>query len=154
MDPKLRIPFFIWVQLIWQLGKRGAGSRESGAFLLSRKSKSTVCNFICYDDLDPHSLESGIIRFDGRGYVPLWKLCSEQRLRVIGDVHTHPCDWTRQSEADRANPMIAQAGHLALILPHFARRSWFGPNGAGLFHYLGEGRWETLSIRSLNFTFL
>lgn len=154
MDPKLKIPFFVWIQLIWQLSKRGRGNRESGAFLLSQRTKNTIYKFVCYDDLDPNSLDTGIIRFDGRGYVPLWKLCNEQRLKVVGDVHTHPGEWTAQSEWDRTNPMIAQAGHLALILPHFAQQSWFGPNGAGVFHYLGEGRWETLSIRSLTFSLL
>lgn len=149
MAPKLRIPVVAWLRLVWQLRKRGHGRRESGAFLLGPSSGGVISGFICYDDLDPRCLDTGIIRFDGRGYVPLWTHCSERKLKVVADVHTHPEGWTGQSEADRTHPMVAQVGHLALILPHFAQDSWFGPKGAGFFRYLGEERWETLPIQSL-----
>ena len=144
----------MWLRLVRQLRLRGQGVRESGAFLLGSARGGPVRGFICYDDLDPHCLDSGIIRFDGRGFVPLWKHCSEKKLKVLADVHTHPSGWTGQSEADRTHPMIAQAGHLALILPHYATKSWFGPQGAGFYRYLGNERWETLQRQSLKLQFL
>ncbi len=150
MASELRIPWILWLRLIWQLRKRGEGRRESGAFLLGPGCRGRVSDFLCYDDLDSRCLDRGIIRFDGRGYVPLWKYCSDHKLKVIADVHTHPSTWTAQSEADRSHPMVAQSGHTALILPCYARRSWFGPKGAGLFRYLGGGHWETLSTSSLH----
>ena len=42
-------------------------------------------------------------------------------LTVVADVHVHPGD-SGQSNSDRAYPMISQAGHIALILPRFARK--------------------------------
>ena len=152
MATELSISRLMWLRLSWRLRQRGGGERESGAFLLGPKSGGRVTGFICYDDLDPRCLDTGIIRFDGRGYVSLWKACAERKLKVVADVHTHPGDWTEQSEADRTHPMIAQLGHLALILPNFAQHSLFGPNGAGFFRYRGDGRWETMPPSSLRLT--
>ena len=153
-ESDLRIARMTWLSLVWQLRRRGGGGRESGAFLLGPRMGGRVSSFVCYDDLDPRSLDTGIIRFDGRGYVPLWKRCRELSLKVVADVHTHPNSWTNQSEADRAHPMVAQAGHLALILPHYSQHSWFGPKGAGFFRYLGDGHWESLPIKRLKITHL
>lgn len=146
--PNLRISVFLWLKLVWKLRKRGKGVRESGAFLLGPASGGRVREFICYDDLDLHCLDSGIIRFDGRGFVPLWKYCSDRKLKVLADVHTHPSAWTGQSEADRTHPMVAQVGHLALILPNFAMKAW-STKGAGVYRYLGKEQWETLPTQSL-----
>ncbi len=149
---ELRIPFFVWFCLVWKLHQRGGGVRESGAFLLGPRTGGRVSAFICYDDLDPHSLDTGIIRFDGAGFIPLWNYCRQRNLKVVADIHTHPSTRISQSEADRTHPMVAQSGHLALILPSYAQQSWFGPNGAGFYRYLGDGRWETLPAASLKLT--
>lgn len=151
-ESNLRISRMTWLRLVWQLRSRGGGRRESGAFLLGPLTGGSVSSFVCYDDLDPRSLDTGIIRFDGRGYVPLWKRCGELNLKVVADVHTHPNSWTDQSRADRTHPMVAQAGHLALILPHYSQCSWFCPKGVGFFRYLGDGDWETLPIERLKIT--
>lgn len=151
LESELRISRLTWIRLIWQLRRRGGGRRESGAFLLGPLSGGSVSRFVCYDDLDPRSLDTGIIRFDGSGYVPLWKICNERNLKVVADVHTHPGRWTDQSDYDIDHPMVAQKGHLALILPEFAQYSWKGAKGAGFFRYLGDGAWETLSLESLHF---
>ena len=97
---------------------------------------------VFYDDLDPNCLDRGYIHFNGAGYVPLWKICQREQLRVIADVHTHPTQWTDQSESDVANPMIAQKGHMALIIPNYARRLRFSLRGVGIFEYLGDGQWR------------
>jgi proteasome lid subunit RPN8/RPN11 len=153
MASELKISRVLWFRLAWQLQRRGGGIRESGAFLLGRSGKrGKVSDFICYDDLDPRCLDSGIIRFDGSGYVPLWKLCAERGMKVVADVHTHPTTWTEQSGADCAHPMVAQSGHLALILPRFAQRSLSSLKGAGVYRYHGQGNWETLPARSVKLT--
>lgn len=152
MVPDLRISWLTWLRLVWRLRQRGRGVRESGAFLLGPKDGGRVSEFVCYDDLDPNSLDTGIIRFDGSGYVPLWNYCSKRNLKVVADVHTHPGVWTDQSEADRNHPMVAQCGHLALILPNYSQHSWFGLKGAGFYRYLGDGHWETLSTRAFGIT--
>lgn len=152
MAPELEISRALWLRLVWQLRRRGGGKRESGAFLLGPTEGGRISSFICYDDLDPRCLHTGIIRFDGSGYVPLWKRCAERRLKVVADVHTHPTSWTGQSTADEAHPMVAQSGHLALILPSYAQRSWSGLKGAGFYRYLGQGGWETLSTAALKLT--
>jgi hypothetical protein len=45
-------------------------SRESGAFLLGHRKdgRARIVDFILYDDLDPHALDTGIVRFDGRHF--------------------------------------------------------------------------------------
>lgn len=138
----LEVPSFLWYLALNQLRKRGYGQRESGAFLLGKPGSNRVSRFICYDDLDETALETGIITFHAAGFVRLWEICEKNRLRVLADVHTHPSAWTGQSESDRTHPMVAQAGHFGLILPHFAQRSKCSLSGAGIYEYLGNHTWK------------
>ena len=91
------------------------------------------------DELDSDACASGIVELDASAFTQLWNICDEHGLHVVADVHTHPFS-ARQSEIDRANPMIAVAGHVALILPRFARdrvRIW----SVGVYEYLGDHCW-------------
>lgn len=132
----------LWRAGLEELRRRGGGRHESGAFLLGRSNgeRRRVERFVFYDDLDPHSLDTGIVVFDGAGYGPLWKICRESGLEVIADVHTHEYA-PKQSPADRANPMVAARGHVALIVPSFAERV-FMPAELGIYEYEGEHHWH------------
>lgn len=132
----------LWRAGLAELRRRGGGRRESGAFLLGRRAgpRRAIERFVYFDDLDPHCLDSGIVVFDGAGFPALWRRCREAGLEVVADVHTHP-SVPRQSTADRTNPMIAQAGHIALIVPNFARRA-YRPEALGIYEYAGEHRWR------------
>ena len=138
----------LWKKLIKELKTRGRGIRESGAFLLGNASKKEITEFVCYDDLDPHALDSGIIVFEGNGYIPLWKICREKGLQVLADVHTHPGSWTGQSGADKKHPMIAQAGHIALIVPNLATKRGQLLRNVGIYEYLGDKQWNAWEISS------
>jgi proteasome lid subunit RPN8/RPN11 len=133
----------LWRAGLRELHHRGEGSHESGAFLLGSEhnGRRTVSRFVYYDDLDPHCLDTGIVVFDGAGYGPLWKLCRESGLQVVADVHTHG-GVARQSPDDRDNPMIAQPGHIALIVPGFARQPVELSN-LGVYEYLGAHKWRS-----------
>jgi proteasome lid subunit RPN8/RPN11 len=133
-----------------ELRRRTEGLHESGAFLLGHRegNRRAIMRFIYYDDLDPLSLDSGIVVFDGSGYGPLWKLCRETGLTVVADVHVHG-GAARQSNSDRQNPMIATAGHVALIVPDFAERI-NSPSELGIYEYEGEHRWRDWSGREAN----
>jgi hypothetical protein len=144
-DPKLDIQLDTWKKLIRELKKRGENIRETGAFLLGKKKERLVSSFICYNDLDPEAFDTGIIVFDGDGFIPLWQHCSAHELKVLADVHTHPSKWTEQSGSDKAHPMIAQSGHLALIVPNFAANRRQRLQGVGIHEFLGEGRWRSWS---------
>ena len=135
----------LWSRLYSELRRRSDGYRESGAFLLGVNSK--VSRFICYDDLDPAALESGIIMISGAAFVHLWNFCAKRRIRVLGDVHTHPTDCTRQSHSDRSNPVVAQAGHIAIILPSFASRKRPSLERAGTYEYLGSHQWRSCKVK-------
>jgi hypothetical protein len=135
----------LWRNCLQELARRGRGRCESGAFLLGAEAVSggrprrRVTRYVCYDDLDPHALDSGIIDFDGSGYPPLWAICHAERLKVVADVHTHP-GVAAQSGIDKLNPMIAARGHIAFIVPHFA--STVPPHSAlGIYEYLGSHEW-------------
>lgn len=132
----------VWRSGLAELRRRGKGHRESGAFLLGRRAggRGAIERFAYFDDLDPRCLDSGIVVFDGAGFPALWRLCREAGLEVVADVHTHP-GAPRQSATDRANPMIAHAGHVALIVPNFARRA-HRPEALGIYEYAGEHRWH------------
>jgi proteasome lid subunit RPN8/RPN11 len=137
--------WLLWRRLVKRLRERGqSGTRESGAFLLGHRlgKRARVVDFVLYDDLDPNCLTTGIVRFDGRYYGALWDLCGRQGTTVVADIHVHP-GGAAQSDSDRAYPMIARPGHLALILPWFAA----GPirrSEVGMYRYLGAKQWEVI----------
>ena len=145
---KLQVRLQLWRRLMSELKHRGQGFRESGAFLLGDVGGSEIKHFIPYDDLDPTALLSGIVAFQGIGYVPLWNFCAEKRMTVLGDVHTHGRKWTGQSETDRTNPMVDTPGHMALIVPYFAKGNESSLKGVGIFEYLGDHQWRRWSERS------
>lgn len=131
-----------WDALVTELGARGHGRIESGAFLLADQSgdQRLVTRVVYYDDLDPNCLQGGI-HFDGRAYSKLWELCRAEHLTVVGDVHTHPGTWVQQSDIDAGSPMVAQKGHVALIVPEFSCSS-VDPHQVGVHRYDGRG-WTT-----------
>lgn len=110
-----------WDAMTTELGRRGQGTKEAGAFLLADRDGEprTVTRVVYLDDLDPKCLTGGI-EFDGLAFSKLWDLCDDEQRAVVGDVHTHPTKVVRQSCTDAANPMVARRGHVALIVPNYS----------------------------------
>lgn len=142
---RIDVPRLLWTRLISALRSRGQGKRESGAFLLGRQQGAAgkVARFACYDDLDTHAYQGGAIEFHSDGYAELWRLCRENKLVLLADVHTHPGGDVRQSGMDRRHPMVAVIGHTALIVPHFAATSRWSLREVGVYEYLGGYQWRT-----------
>jgi hypothetical protein len=142
---ELSCSWWLWRRLLTGLRVRGRGIRESGAFLLGSRDASgrrRIVDFVLYDDLDPHALDTGIVRLDGRHFGKLWDLCKARELTVVADVHTHP-GGAQQSGSDRAHPIIARAGHLALIVPNFAGQP-VKRETLGIYRYGGGGQWKAV----------
>ena len=139
---ELSCSLVLWLRLCRRLRERGSNrTRESGAFLLGRREgdRARIVDFALYDDLDPRSLDTGIVRFDGRHFGELWALCKLKGLTVVADVHVHP-GGAGQSVSDREHPMIAVPGHVALILPRYAMRP-LRRREIGMYRYRGGKRW-------------
>jgi hypothetical protein len=132
----------VWHRGILELKYRGMGYRESGAFLLGLQSAGVrrIVRFAYYNDLDPHCLDDGYVNFDGRAYGKLWDICRQMGLSVVADVHTHP-GIARQSWIDQQNPMIAQVGHAAILVPNYARQPEL-TDKLGVYEYLGDYQWK------------
>lgn len=139
---RVRIGDEAWKELIAELGRRAAGVREAGAFLLARADddRRTVVRVVYFDDVDPDCLTGGIT-MHSTGFDALWSICNAEGLRVVADVHTHPGEFVSQSAIDRANPMIATAGHVAIIVPDLASRL---PSAreCGVHTYNGAHEWD------------
>ena len=137
----------VWRQGVDELRRRTEGHHESGAFLLGREidGRREIVRFEYYDDLDPHSLDTGIVVFDGVGYGKLWEICRRDSLTVVADVHVHP-GIARQSPSDRHNPMISNVGHVALIVPDYASGSP-AARDLGLYEFKGNYTWDDHSGR-------
>jgi hypothetical protein len=110
-----------------------------------RDGRARITSFVLYDDLDPHCLDTGIVRFDGRYFGALWDLCKQRGQAVVADIHVHP-DGSYQSYSDRENPMISRAGHIALILPRFAAPPVVRKE-LGIYVYEGGKRWQSIMRR-------
>ncbi|MCU1463246.1 MAG: hypothetical protein JWO37_3321 [Acidimicrobiales bacterium] len=138
----LRVGRTPWRELVTELGRRGRGEKEAGAFLLGPRGGDgrTVTRVVYLDDLDPDCLTGGI-SFDGLAYSKLWDICDAEQLVVIGDIHTHPGIGVHQSSIDAENPMLASDGHVALIVPDLAMRP-IAAHEVGVHRYDGNG-WTT-----------
>ena len=146
---ELSCSWLLWHRLLTGLRERGlSASRESGAFLLGNddEGRAHVVDFVLYDDLDPNALASGIVRFDGHYFGALWEICKCRGLKVVADVHVHP-GGSYQSASDRAHPMISRAGHIALIVPDFARPP-VRTVSLGIYRYLGNKEWHAIPPRA------
>ena len=130
----------LWAEIVAELRERGRGNRESGGFLLGRREGDTrtIEGFLAYDAVDPAALR-GHIEFDGSRMDLVWSECRRRGLQVVADVHTHP-GGAGQSDVDRANPMISERGHLALIVPNFAGKLYL-PGKVGIYEFRGREGW-------------
>ncbi len=134
-----------WCAGISELRKRAGGYRESGAFLLGSNAPiRRIEEFVYYDDIDSNSLLTGIVRIDGRRLGDLWAHCRKTGRSVVADIHVHPGGFG-QSASDKANPIIAEVGHIAIILPHYATRGHL-PGEIGMYQYLGSRHWRDRSF--------
>ena len=145
----ISLPFLLWVRLLRELRRRGDGRRESGAFLLGQRGGTggRITAFVCYDDLDPDAYQSGAIAFHADGYASLWEHCRKKGLQIIGDVHTHPGEYAKQSGIDQKHPMIPVVGHTAIIVPNFACTPWWSLKAVGMYEYLGTFNWRPCRCR-------
>ncbi len=135
----------VWRRGVAELRRRADGRRESGAFLLGSNNRArAIDEFVFYDDIDPNALKTGMVLIDGRHLGDLWTYCRRVGRSVVADIHVHPAGFG-QSPSDRANPVIAEVGHVAMILPKFATRET-GPEGIGVYEYLGSRRWRDRSF--------
>lgn len=144
----LIIPRRLYRHLTSELRRRGRGHRESGAFLLASNDGpgNRIVDVAYYDDLDPDSL-TGAITFNAIGYSALADRCARDQLTVVADIHTHPRNSVDQSGTDQAHPMVAVAGHTALIMPRYgAGAPALRHLGVHVFH--GAGRWTTTHGRA------
>lgn len=142
-SPALVCDASLWAGGVRELGRRTLNrSRESGAFLLGSDDGrgKRILEFVFYDDIDPHALDTGIVVFAGNRLPVLWEHCRARGYRVVADIHVHPGGYG-QSASDRADPVMPRAGHIALILPHFADRQTL-PGSIGMYEYLGNGDWR------------
>lgn len=150
--PRLICSQSVWCAGVKELHRRTDGEqRESGAWLLGDKLNGTriIRKFVYYDDIDPEALDTGIVVINGVKLGALWALCRELDLEPVADVHVHPYGY-QQSRSDQDNPMMTGAGHLALILPNFARGAP-RPGSIGMFEHLGARKWRNHSAAGANF---
>src|ERR1035437_3100095 len=115
-DHRLTCPSRMWRQVVAELERRGRRRHESGVFLLGieRGERREVREAVFYDDLDPQAYATGVCVLHGDAFAKLWAICRSKKLTVVADAHTHPIA-AFQSPSDKANPMIARAGHIAII---------------------------------------
>jgi proteasome lid subunit RPN8/RPN11 len=131
----------LWRQILSELEHRTEQQHESGAFLLGVLigGRREVREAIFYDDLDPCAYASGVCVLQGDAFARLWSICRGRKLTVLADAHTHPHD-AFQSQSDRTNPMVARDGHVAIIVPNFARPP-VRTQELGIFEYAGQHEW-------------
>lgn len=149
-DHRLSCSTSRWKRIVRELERRGERRHEAGAFLLGmeRYSRFEVRDTIYYDDLDPLAYDSGVCVLHGDAFSRLWEICRQKHLTVVADVHTHPGS-AFQSPTDKANPMVARRGHIAIIVPNFA--AWpISPGRLGIYEYGGQHEWTDRSPPKTN----
>jgi hypothetical protein len=106
-------------------------------------------DFIFYDDIDPEALSTGIVTIRQTALPRLWEVCRARGYGVVADVHVHPGGYG-QSQSDYENPVMPRAGHIALIIPNFARANP-QPGSIGMYEFLGNGAWTEHSREGKRF---
>jgi hypothetical protein len=152
LEPRITCDPAVWATGVRELERRTLnGRRESGAFLLGHDNdgRKRIVEFVFYDDIDPHSLDTGIVHFAGNKLPKLWEHCRNRGYGVVADVHVHPGGYG-QSASDQADPVMPRSGHLAFIIPHFARRET-QPGGIGIYEFLGDSRWQDHTAKGASF---
>lgn len=97
-------------------------------------------SYIAYfDDLEPGSLNDAV-HLTTAAYSRLWALCRELGVEVLADIHTHPATCVQQSSIDQDNPLVAQKGHVALIVAHYAQTP-ISLREVGMYEYRGDEGW-------------
>lgn len=141
----LEVPAQLWAALIQHLRYQGAGVRESGAFLLGHKAERgrVVSKVLPYEQLQADALQDDYVELTAASFAKLWDLCRHEGLSVVADVHTHRLG-SGQSRSDRANPMVALAGHVAFIVPQFAQGN-VRLQDLGMYVYEGNHKWAAFS---------
>lgn len=134
-----------WRSILLELDRRGERRHEAGAFLLGREvgGRREVVDAVYYDELDPHAYDTGVCVLHAEAFGRLWGLCRERGLSVVADVHTHGGE-AGQSDSDRTNPMVACAGHVAIIVPYCAVGD-IPLRHVSVHEYLGDHRWTDRS---------
>jgi hypothetical protein len=151
--PRLRCRRQVWDTGVRELARRTLGERrESGAYLLGRHRPDggrDILEFVFYDDIDPDALATGIVTIRQTALPRLWEICRTRGFGVVADVHVHPVGYG-QSQSDHDNPVMPRAGHIALILPNFARKNPV-PGSIGMYEFLGNGAWSEHSQKGSRF---
>jgi len=140
-EHRINCPSRKWRWIVGELEQRGRKQHEAGVFLLGyeHRGRREVTDAIFYDELDPSAYSSGVCILQGDAFATLWAICRERKLTVVADVHTHP-GAAIQSWSDKSNPMVARAGHVAIIVPNFA--AWpFSADQLGIYEYRGNHEW-------------
>jgi hypothetical protein len=141
-DHTLNCPGGLWRQVLSELERRTEKRHESGVFLLGilNGRRREVRDVVYYDDLDPAAYASGVCVLHGDAFAKLWTLCRSRNLTVVADAHTHP-EEAFQSSSDRTNPMVAREGHIAIIIPNFAKPP-VRLQDLGIYEYKGQHQWS------------
>ena len=148
---KLRISLTLWRDLTRHLERASAGYRESGAFLLGGTGDEdlrTVQSYVPYEMLDPEALTRFAVYMPRAAFSRLFGICQERQQEVIADIHAHPFG-AGQSPSDKANPMMPVRGHIALIVPNYARCP-VHLNEMTFNVYEGPGNWRSVRGRPVH----
>jgi proteasome lid subunit RPN8/RPN11 len=139
----LEIPKPLLDQLLEHLRRQGSAVRESGAFLLGTTNDvhRLAVTFLPYEALQADALNEDFVVLSAESFSKLWAECGRLNYSVVADVHTHRFG-PQQSPSDRANPMMALAGHMALIVPRFAQGRVEAVD-IGVHVYRGAHRWTS-----------
>lgn len=143
--PRLEIPHCLYNSLIVDLAQSGRGMKESGAFLLGTLDgqRRRTTSYLMYDKVAPlSSSQHAYVALNAEEMARAWEHCYAVGLQVVADVHTHPFG-PAQSISDRAHPIVSLAGHVALIVPYFAKGSP-QPRDLGVHLFGGCGRWRSM----------
>lgn len=141
----LRCSQQLWRHILGELARRGEGFHEAGAFLMGnvQGGRKEIRDVVYYDELDRTAYATGVCVLYGDAFARLWAIARQNQMTIVADVHTH-FGRAVQSFEDRTNPMVARPGHIALIVPYFARPPV--PHEAlGVYEYRGSHQWVNYS---------
>lgn len=107
----------------------------------STAPERTVQKVVYFDDVDPNAYHDRAITFDTTRLGVVYDICESEGLSIVGDIHVHPAE-AFLSPIDAANPVVAVAGHVGIILPYSGRYQI--PEQIAVHTLDASGNWQSI----------
>lgn len=148
-DCGVTVPRRIVLETIRELRLRSDGWRESAGMWLGDQAGRVVKAVFHHQIADDRATALSLELPEAAKF-KLYEQLSQDRLRIVSLIHTHPDSWVDLSWIDQQNQISSRIGFLSIVLPFYGQTDWHVELIG--FHVKCERGWRRLTppeVRSI-----